>query len=428
MKTALVGSTIIDGNGGTPLSGGTVVIEGTKILEISRQREFGDGVQVINTSGKTIMPGLIDTHNHFAPWIQWLINFQDKSLAYMSCKTVYMLKATLESGITTARDLGGMEAGYVEAQKKGLIPGPRLQAGLVIIGPTFGVSDDIPGLGKAFSMQGMYAVAPGVPMPWCDGPWEARKKVREVLRYGADVIKIGNTSTPYDTKLAPDRRHFTREELDAIVDEAHAAGVQVLCHAMKSIHATKDAILAGVDSIEHGTLLDQECVDEMVRRGTWLVPMLSIGIWHSKSNPNPKSREFNINMLDEHRKSFLLALKAGVRIAMGTDAAFAVDEAPKEAEYMVDCGMTPMQSIVACTRDAAECMRMQDLVGTLEAGKEADLIVLDDNPLDDIKVLTDPARISMVMQAGVPAAGPMARQFPWQPPNHDEKNARWIWF
>ncbi|MBN1314791.1 MAG: amidohydrolase family protein [Anaerolineales bacterium] len=428
MKTALVDGLIIDGSGGTPLSGSTVVIEGTKILEISRQREFGDGVQVIDISGKTIIPGLIDTHNHFAPWIQWLINFQDKSLAYMSCKTVYMLKATLESGVTTARDLGGMEAGYVEAQKKGLIPGPRLQAGLVIIGPTFGVSDDIPGLGKAFSMQGMYAVCPGVPMPWCDGPWDARKKVREVLRYGADAIKIGNTSTPYDTKLAADRRHFTREELDAIVDEAHEAGVQVLCHAMNSIHATKDAVFAGVDSIEHGTLLDGEIVDEMVRRGTWLVPMLSIGIWHSESNPNPKSREFNEVMLEKHRKSFQLALEAGVRIAMGSDAGFAVDQATKEVKYMVDFGMTPMQSIVASTRDAAECMRMQDLVGTLEPGKEADLLVLDGNPLDDIKVLTDKNKISMVMQAGKPAAGPMAYQFPWHAPDHDEKNANWIWY
>ncbi len=426
MLKVFIGGTVIDGTGTAPRPDCMVVVEGSKIVEVSQRREeLGPEALVIDVRGKTVMPGLIDCHTHFAPWIQWLINDQGHSLMYLGAKTTYFLKGVLESGVTTARDLGGLEAGFVEAQAKGLIPGPRLQTSLVIISPTNGLLDCIPGVGRAISPQGRVAQAPGVPLPWCDGPNEARKKVREVLRYGADVIKIANTGTPYDTKLAPDRPHFTVEELEAICDEAHKAGVQVNCHVMKSRRATLEAVRAGVDIIDHGTLLDEECVEEMARRGVWLTPMFSIAHWHTNHNPNPAARKFNAEMLKEHLHSFALAFKGGVPIAMGTDAAFAVGVNAKELEYLVQAGMTPMQAITASTGRAAECLRMKHIVGTLEAGKEADLLIIDGNPLQDITALARKECLSLVMQAGVPMAGPMVYQFPWKPPQYNDE--KWLW-
>jgi imidazolonepropionase-like amidohydrolase len=414
MVTAFVGGTVIDGTGNSAQQDMTIVVEGTKITDVSRRREFGPEVRVIDVSGKTVMPGLIDCHMHFGVWYQWLITYQDEYLMFQAAKTAYSLRSHLEAGCTASRDHGGLEAGFVQAVTEGLIPGPRLQTALVIIQPTNGLMDHMPGMGRAISPQGHYAAAPAIPTPWCDGPWEARAKVREVLRYGADFIKIASTAHPVPVKGPAHRLTFSSEEIEAIVHEAHEADVPVCCHST-SIEGTLRAVRAGVDTIEHGTVLNEECVEEMVKRGTWLCPMFTIIVWHANHNPDERVREVIAPYLEEMRESFALAVKGGVRIAMGTDAATTTGTVGIELKHMCDSGMTPMQSIVASAKDAAEYLGMNDDIGTLESGKEADLLVVDGNPLENIAILSDTQNLSLVMQAGRPMAGPMVTLFPWQP-------------
>jgi len=409
MKTALINGNVIDGTGGPPRPDCTVVIEGSKVVEVSRQREFGSEVQIIDVSGKTVMPGLIDCHQHFAPKFMWLISEQANPLMYLASEAVHAMKGCLEAGCTTARDMGGLEVGFVRAQAEGLISGPRLQSSLVIIQPANGLTDNFPpSLGSAVSPQGLQATAPGIPLPWCNGPWEARAKVREVLRYGADVIKVANSDIDNTRVL------FTQEELDAIVDEAHRAGVPVGCHAHTPDSAMM-AIRAGVDSIEEGCLLDETCVAEMAKRGTWYVPCLSNPHWWLDGAKDPDTKQWAQTIVDGNRRAFILSMQAGVPIAMGTDSGYAVGEAALEPEWMVEAGMKPLEAIAVSTGRAAEFLGLKDKIGTVETGKEADLLVLDGDPLKDIAVLSRRKHLSLVMQAGKPVAGPLVNQFPWSP-------------
>ena len=414
MPLALIGARIIDGTGKPPVENGTVVIDGTKIVEVSQQHEFGSVVQTVDVTGMSIMPGMIDCHQHFGGWFQWLFSEQKKSLMYLSSQTTNFLKGCLEAGCTTARDMGGLEAGFRDAVKDGLIPGPRLKTALVIIQPTNGITDNLPGLGGAITPQGLYAGAPGLPSPWCDGPWEARKKVREVLRYGADVIKIANEGIP-SPRFRPDRTLFQQDELDAIVDEAHKAGVPVGSHAY-SHESVMMVLRAGVDSIEEGCFLDEECVEEMAKRGVWYVPCLSNPHWHVAHNHDPAMREWNMSVVESNKRAFVLAMQAGVPIAMGTDSGYAVGEAALELGWMVDAGMSPAQAIAVSTGRAAEFLRMGNQVGTLERGKEADLLVLEGNPLQDIGVVSRNECLALVMQAGKGVAGTKLSQLPRQTP------------
>lgn len=425
MRTALVGARLIDGTGTDPKPDTTVVIEDSKISAVDKSKEFDSDTKVLDVSGKTVMPGLIDSHNHLAPLVQYNVFNQKHHHAGLFAKVAYFMRGLLSSGITTSIDMGGLEAGFVTAQKMGWLEGPRLQTGIVIIGPTNGLSSGgVPGIGAETSPQGITAQPPAMPMSSADGPWECRKKVREVLRAGADFIKIANTGTPYDSKLDPSRVHFTKEELEAIVDEAHMAGVRVCCHCLYSAPATLAAVKAGVDTIEHGTVMDEACVEEMVKRGTWLIPMFYISHWHSANNPSPAARAFNAAMIEKHVASFQLAYKAGVKIVTGTDAVADLWGIHTEMGYMVEAGMKPDEAIYATTGLAAQCSGIDDQVGTLEPGKEADLIVVDGDPLADINVLNNTGSIELVMQAGKAVAGPSMTEFPWEKIPFD--NATWL--
>jgi imidazolonepropionase-like amidohydrolase len=418
MLMALVGGKVIDGNGGEPLEGGTVVIDGAKIVEISEKRKFSSDVEVLDATGKTIMPGLIDTHVHFSPWFQWLISSQAKPLTYWMSKTALHMRLFLQTGVTTARDMGGLEVGFAEAQADGLIPGPRTKTALVIIQATNGLTDNMPGVGGTITPQGLTAFLPGLPSPWADGEDGVRAKVREVLRYGADMIKCANTPVPWTSpKLRSDRPLFTRPELDAIVDEAHRAGVQVCCHVTgyESTDSTLDAIRAGVDLIDHGSLLDDECVSEMARRGTYYCPMFAIMDFHRKRNPDLAVRPIAEASYELTRASFRRAVEAGVRICMGTDQAIETGWQGLELQCMVENGLTPMEALVVSTRQAAQAMGVDELVGTLEAGKEADLLVLDGDPLQDVRLLQNVENLLLVMQAGKPVYGALSQQLPYEP-------------
>jgi imidazolonepropionase-like amidohydrolase len=418
MQVALVGGKVIDGNGGEPLEAGTVLIEGSKIIEVSERRKFGAGVRVVDVSGKTVMPGLVDTHVHVGPWFQWLISSQAKALTYWTSRTAMFMRIFLETGVTTARDMGGMEIGFAEAQADGLIPGPRMHAALTIIQASNGLTDNMPGIGGTVTPQGLSTFLPGLPSPWADGEDGVRAKVREVLRYGADMIKCANSPVPWtSTKLLPDRPLFTSKELEALVDEAHRAGVQVCCHVFgyESTRSTLEAIQAGVNLIDHGSLLDDECVTEMADRGTWYCPMFAIMDFHRKRNPDLAVRPIAERTFQLTRASFRKAVEAGVRICMGTDQGVETGWQGLELQCMVENGLTPLEAIVVSTKSAAESMRLDDLVGTLEEGKEADLLVLDGDPLADMRVLSDIKKLLLVMQGGKGVSGPLTQQMRYEP-------------
>ena len=398
MVTALVGGTLIDGNGGPARRDTTVIVDGCTIREVSQQREFGADVRVLDITGKTVMPGLIDCHAHFAHWGMSLISYQHKSLMLLAAETVAALRTTLEAGCTTARDLGGLDGGFRDAVQQGLIPGPRLQCSLIVVSPTNGIVDPT-------TAQGLPSPnVPGLPAPGCNGPYEARAKVREVLRAGADVIKIATTGGVSSPKVDPRRQLFTQEEVEAIVDEAHMAGVSVTCHALGGPGLLM-AVRAGVDCIEHGGWLDDEVVAEMAQRGTWYVPTFAVYRWHGTIGPAFKQSRAQ-GMRQEHLKSFARARAAGVRIAMGTDiGGYGYGDTALELELLVEAGMTPAEAVETSTRRSAECMRIDGEVGTITVGKRADLLVVDGDPLTDIAMLRRRESLALVMQNGVAAAG-----------------------
>jgi len=400
MVTALVNGVLIDGNGGLARPGSTLVIDGNTIAEVSQQRDFGLDVRVVDLAGRTIMPGLIDCHAHFAHWGMNLIAHQDKSLMLLAAETVAALRTTLEAGCTTARDLGGLDGGFRDAVAQGLIAGPRLQCSLIVVSPTNGIVDPT-------TAQGLSSpVVPGMPTPGCNGPYEARAKVREVLRAGADVIKIATTGGVSSAKVDPRRQLFSREEVEAIVDEAHLAGVPVTCHALGGPGLLM-AVKAGVDTIEHGGWLDEEVVAEMARRDTWYVPTFAVYRWHGTIGPEFKQVRAR-GMRQDHLRSFARAREAGVKIAMGTDiGGYGYGDTALELELLVEAGLTPAEAIETSTRRSAECMRLDGQLGTLEAGKLADLLVVDGDPLADITILRRRESLALVMKDGIGYAGPL---------------------
>jgi imidazolonepropionase-like amidohydrolase len=244
---------------------------------------------------------------------------------------------------------------------------------------------------------------PGVPDTIVDGPDEMRAKVRELIRMGADVIKVATSGGVLSPRDKPTHAHFRPEELEVLVEEATAAGIFVMAHA-QAAPGIKNAIRAGIRSIEHGIYLDDEAVELMLERGTWLVPTLVAprGVIDAAeagaSIPEAsvaKARE----VVETHKASFAKAVAAGVKVAMGTDSGVTPHGLNlRELALMVEGGMTPMQAIEASTRSAAELMGLEDELGTLEPGKRADLVLVDGDPLD-IATLAD--RVSGVYKDGI---------------------------
>jgi imidazolonepropionase-like amidohydrolase len=395
----MVNARLIDGAGGQARERSTVVIDGDRIVEVTGDRPLPVDMRITDLGGATLMPGLIDCHMHHAPWAQSLVTHPEP-LALLMARTVAALKVTLESGVTTARDLGGLERGFIDAINEGTIPGPRLQSSLIIVSPTNSLMDHHPVSGGAITARGRFETVPGLPLPWCDGPVAARAKVREALRMGADVIKVAMTGSMTFPARRTHRPLFTQEELEAIVDEAHLEGVQVACHA----HGDPGAIMAvraGVDTIEHGTYLTEECAREMAERGTWYVPTMCISKWHSTLSPE-SVRAHTAEMPAIHQESIARAVRHGVRIAAGTDTNnhHGYGRSGMELELLVGAGLSPQEAITVATGKSSQCMGMDENVGTIAAGKFADLLVIDGEPDQDIQILQDASRRIAVLKGG----------------------------
>lgn len=382
------GGQVFDGNGNTAALA-DVVVEDGRILEVGPGL---DGDQRIDCAGATVLPGFIDSHVHF---------MADGDLDPMAVvRTPFSLNfylaadrmaRTLRAGITTVREAGGSDLGVKEAQARGLVAGPKMLIAIAILSQTGGHGDSWQVCGGG--MPGILGLDhPGKPHNIVDGPEEMRRKVRELVRAGADVIKVCTSGGVLSPRDDPRHGHFRDDELSVLVSEAHAAGRWVMAHA-QATDGIKGAVRNGIRSIEHGIYLDDEAIDMMLARGTYLVPTLiaPMGVLEAADRGvavPPFALEKTRMVMEAHRDSISRAIKAGVKVAMGTDSGVTPHgQNLRELPEMVACGMTPAQSLVATTRTAAELLGVLDDRGTVEPGKRADLVLLDGDPLrvDDLR-------------------------------------------
>jgi len=312
------------------------------------------------------------------------------------------MRRTVEAGITSVRDAGGADAGVKQAVEQGLVLGPRMQISITPLTITGGHGDGWMLSGNEFMLFPPY---PGNPDGRCNGVEEVRKKVREVLRAGAEVVKVHATGGVLSPRDHPEFTQFSEEELRVMVQEAaYRRGVKVMAHA-QGAEGVKNAIRAGIYSIEHGIYLDDEAIELMLQHGTFLVPTLIAPLAVLEAGEKGGMPEYGVRkareVVEAHGDSIGRAHKAGVKIAMGTDAGVMPHGTNlRELGLMINIGMTPMEAIVATTRTAAECLGWQDRVGTLEPGKLADVVITRSDPLKDIRSLENVENIAVVMKDG----------------------------
>ncbi|MEZ5277883.1 MAG: amidohydrolase family protein [Opitutaceae bacterium] len=404
-RTLIHNGTLIDGRGGNPLPNAAVLIEEGRIVAVDDVESLklkDDPDNKIDARGGFILPGLIDTHVHLTLEDFNLARAMATPFSLRFYNSVIYMRRTLDAGITSVRDAAGADAGLKQAVETGVVAGPRVQISTAALTITGGHVDFWMRSGNEFQLLPAY---PGFPDGRCDGVDGVRKKVREVLRAGADVVKICTTGGVMSPTDHPDFTQFSPEEIEVVVQEAaYRRGTKVMAHA-QGVEGIKNAVRAGVHSIEHGVYLDNEAIQLMLQHGTFLVPTLLaplavIETGEQRGMPDHaihKARE----VLNAHKDSISRAHKAGVRIAMGTDAGVMPHGTNlRELGLMVDVGMTPMEAIVATTRTAAECLGWQDRVGTVEVGKLADIVIAKKDPLQDIRSLEDQDNIVLVMKGG----------------------------
>jgi imidazolonepropionase-like amidohydrolase len=397
-RTVFTGGRIFDGTGAPPADG-DILIEGSRILEVGPGL---DGDEQVDVSGKALLPGLFDCHTHVMFSHIDFMKAMEEPFSYKFFDAARNLEATLRIGITTIRDASGADMGVRQAVEDGLIRGPRMQISLAMIGQTGGHADAWMPCGGPMPL---FLPNPGMPDGRVDGPEEMRKIVRELIRDGADVLKVATSGGVLSPRDDPQHPHFRPDELHVLVTEAAAAGRWVMAHS-HGAEGTKQAVRAGIRSIEHGTYLDDEAVELMARNGTYLVPTLlaSIGVMEAVEAgvqiPEAVLAKEKA-LIGVPQASFRRALDAGVKVAMGTDTGVTPHgQNLREVELMAEYGMTPTQALVATTSTAAELMGLEDELGTLEPGKRADVVVMDGDPLDVSKM---GERIVAVYKDGEPA-------------------------
>ncbi len=398
--------TLIDGNGGAPVADGAVLVQDNVIRAAGRKADLrlpAEPVNQIDAGGGWILPGLIDTHVHLMLEGIDIPKMLTTPFSFNFYKALAHMRRTLDAGITTVRDAGGADLGVKQARDAGLIAGPRMQISVTALSITGGHGDGWMPSGMALDLFPPY---PGMPDNKCDGVEEVRKKVREVLRAGAEVIKVCSTGGVLSPTDHPEFTQFTEEELRVMVQEgAYRRGVKVMAHA-QGAEGVKNAVRAGIHSIEHGIFLDDEAIDLMLAHGTFLVPTLLAPLSVlEQAETKGNMPEYGVRKAREtieiHSESIARAHKAGVTIAMGTDAGVMPHGTNlRELGLMCAIGMSPMAALVATTRTAAECLGWQDRVGTLAAGKLADVVVIRTDPLANIRSLEETANIVLVVQDG----------------------------
>jgi imidazolonepropionase-like amidohydrolase len=398
--------TLFDCTDRDPLPKGAVLVEDNQIAAAGPEREIdlpGGEVVEIDAAGGWILPGFIDTHVHLMLEGHDLEKNLLMPFSYNFFRAIPYFRRTVEAGITSVRDAGGLDLGIKRAIDEGLVVGPRVKISVNALSITGGHGDSWMPSGVDLNA---FAAYPGMPDGRCDGTEEVRKKVREMLRAGAEVIKICSTGGVMSPTDRPEHTQFSPEELAVIVAEAsYHGGLKVMSHA-QGTQGIKQAIEAGIHSIEHGIFLDDEVVRMMVEWGTFLVPTLLAPFSileqaaqdvHFPPYAVAKARD----AYECHRQSIAMAYKAGVKIAMGTDAGVMPHGTNlRELGLMCEIGMTPREAILATTRVAAECLEWQDRLGTLEPGKLADLVIWECDPLEDVHALENNDNAVVVIKDG----------------------------
>ncbi|MFL6304273.1 MAG: amidohydrolase family protein [Candidatus Sulfotelmatobacter sp.] len=394
---ALRCGSLFDGRGDSLRKNVVVVIEGEKIKEISSNAPIG--AELIDLSHETCLPGLIDTHTHIL--LQGDITAADydeqllkQSPEYRTIVATVNARRALDYGFTSIRDLETEGAGYADADVKkainsGVIPGPRMQVAT-----------------RALDVTGAYPLlgyAPDVTVPHgvqvVDGADAARQAVREQISHGADWIKVYSDRSyrVREDGVLEDIPTFTLDELRAIVEEAHRERHKVASHAM-ALYGVHNSVDAGVDSIEHGNYIADEDLKTMAAHGTFYVPTIFVGEYVAQGRAAAGAPVW-VKMIEIHEDTFRRAMKAGVKIAFGTDAGgfdWKVNPA-KEFSSMVKFGMTPAQAIRSATSMAAELLGEKESLGTVEAGKLADIVAVPGDPVSDVTVME---KVDFVMKGG----------------------------
>ncbi|MDP8957990.1 MAG: amidohydrolase family protein, partial [Actinomycetota bacterium] len=379
-RTVFAGGFLFDGLGAA-LAEADVAVEEGRIVEVGRGV---DGDEAVDVKGKALLPGLFDCHTHVMVSHIDLWRLIQAPFSYRFYEAAQNLAATLRIGITSIRDAGGADLGVKLAVERGLIPGPRMQVSIGMISQTGGHGD---GWMPSGSILHLFPLHPGRPETIVDGPDEMRRKVRELVRFGADVIKVATSGGVLSPRDKPTHAHFSLEELEVLVAEARAAGIWAMAHA-QATQGIKNAVRAGIRSIEHGIYLDDEAIELMVEQRTFLVPTLvaPTGVLRAAeegASISEAALEKAAEVVEVHQQSFRRAVEAGVRVAMGTDSGVTPHgENLRELELMVEGGMTPPQALAATTSSAAELMGLNAELGTIEVGKRADLVVVEGDPFD----------------------------------------------
>jgi imidazolonepropionase-like amidohydrolase len=399
-RTVLAGGRVFDGTG-APVRDADVVVEAGRIVAVGPGL---DGDDAVDMAGRCLLPGLFDCHTHVTLSDIDLLGHLQRPFSYRFFQTVRNLAATLAAGITTVRDAAGADAGVKRAVADGLVPGPRLQISLTLLSQTGGHGDGWFASGQSVQFWPVY---PGMPDGLVDGPEALRRKVRELVRAGADVIKVATSGGVLSPSDDPRHAHFRDDELTALVAEATAAGRWVMAHA-QGADGIKAAVRAGIRSIEHGIYLDDEAIGLMLERGTWLVPTLVAprGVLAAAAAgvplPDAAVRKA-AEVTEAHADSFRRAVAAGVKVAMGTDSGVTPHGRNlAELELMAKGGMEPAAVLHATTASAAALMGLETELGTVEPGKRADLVAVDGDPFE---LATLPDRVAAVWQDGRLVAG-----------------------
>lgn len=397
--TVIKAGRLIDVRAGEVRAEQGILIVGDRIKEVGPldriMKDAPQGAKVIDLSNRTVLPGLIDCHTH--------LTMDPNQLGYSSLGISIPRQAltgaknarlTLEAGFTTVRNVGAdgySDIALRDAINAGEVPGPRIDASGPVMGSTGGHADESL-LAPEYNHHAD-GIADGVPA--------VIGKTREIIKYGADVIKIAATGGVLSKGDSPGAEQFSDEEINAIVAEAHRLGRKVAAHAHGAA-GIKQAVLAGVDSIEHGSFINEEDIHLMKQHGTYLVPTLYLSDWFLENYQKIGVPEFMVEkakvVMPAARENIARAFREGVKVAFGTDAAvYPHGLNGHEFAVMVKLGLTPMQSIQAATVNAADLLGWSDKVGAIEPGRYADIIAVDGDPVGNVRLLEN---VPFVMKGG----------------------------